>query len=155
VAAGILTGMGFLGGAGIIRQENAVRGVTTAAVLWYVTVLGLAFGSGFLRLGLIGLGIALVTLYILPRIESKIENDFYALLTVRLRMDGPGVDELRSAITRLGVSVKRQEIDVDLTLRERTVRFELKFKKPAGFDLSRKVIDYCTQQAGVLQAKWI
>ena len=46
LAAGILTGMGFLGGAGIIRHDNVIRGVTTAAVLWFMTVLGLAFGSG-------------------------------------------------------------------------------------------------------------
>src|SRR5690606_29104215 len=46
LAAGILTGMGFLGGGAIIREGNMVRGVTTAAALWFVTVLGLAFGSG-------------------------------------------------------------------------------------------------------------
>src|SRR3989338_1113510 len=38
LAAGILTGIGFLGAGAIIRQGTLVRGVTTAAVLWYITI---------------------------------------------------------------------------------------------------------------------
>src|SRR5688572_10350944 len=54
LAAGVLTGIGFLGAGAIVREGVTVRGVTTAAVLWYVTILGLAFGSGHLALGMIG-----------------------------------------------------------------------------------------------------
>src|SRR5690349_14046898 len=44
LGAGVLTGIGFLGGGTIMRHDNVIRGVTTAACLWFVTVLGLAFG---------------------------------------------------------------------------------------------------------------
>src|SRR6185503_3582105 len=54
LGAGILTGIGFLGAGTIIRHGNFVRGVTTAASLWFVTVLGLAFGNGLFLLGTIG-----------------------------------------------------------------------------------------------------
>ncbi len=40
---GILSGMGFIGGGAILRRDNMVLGVTTAATLWFVTVMGLAF----------------------------------------------------------------------------------------------------------------
>jgi putative Mg2+ transporter-C (MgtC) family protein len=50
LGAGILTGIGFLGGGTILRHENFVHGVTTAATLWLGTVLGLAFGSGLFLL---------------------------------------------------------------------------------------------------------
>jgi putative Mg2+ transporter-C (MgtC) family protein len=43
---GILTGMGFIGGGAILRRESLVLGVTTAATLWFVTVIGLCFGVG-------------------------------------------------------------------------------------------------------------
>ncbi len=43
---GILTGVGFIGGGAILRRGNLVVGVTTAATLWYVTVVGLCFGGG-------------------------------------------------------------------------------------------------------------
>src|SRR5438105_12990606 len=75
LGAGILTGIGFLGAGTILRHTNVVRGVTTAASLWFVTVLGLAFGSGEFALGFIGVGLALVALFILPRFERYIETD--------------------------------------------------------------------------------
>src|SRR5690606_37945306 len=53
LAAGILTGMGFLGAGAILREGNMVRGITTAAALWFVTILGLAFGSGEILIGLV------------------------------------------------------------------------------------------------------
>src|SRR5579859_3106208 len=56
LGAGVLTGIGFLGAGTIMRHENFVRGVTTAATLWVATVLGLAFGSGMFALGGLGLG---------------------------------------------------------------------------------------------------
>src|SRR5262245_46793392 len=46
LGAGILTGIGFLGAGTILRHGSMTTGVTTAASLWFVTVLGLAFGSG-------------------------------------------------------------------------------------------------------------
>src|SRR6202789_4716973 len=41
---GILSGMGFIGAGAILRKENMVLGVTTAATLWMVPSPGLCFG---------------------------------------------------------------------------------------------------------------
>jgi putative Mg2+ transporter-C (MgtC) family protein len=51
---GILSGIGFIGAGAIVRRDNFVVGVTTAATLWFVTVLGLCFGGGQILLGLVG-----------------------------------------------------------------------------------------------------
>ena len=48
---GILTGVGFIGAGTILRRGDLVTGVTTAATLWVVTVIGLCFGGGQLALG--------------------------------------------------------------------------------------------------------
>jgi putative Mg2+ transporter-C (MgtC) family protein len=48
---GILTGVGFIGGGAILRRGSLVVGVTTAATLWYVTIVGLCFGGGQMLLG--------------------------------------------------------------------------------------------------------
>src|SRR5688500_5532489 len=61
LGAGILTGIGFLGAGVIVRQGNLVRGVTTASQIWFVTILGLCYGSGQLLLGFIGLVISVIT----------------------------------------------------------------------------------------------
>jgi putative Mg2+ transporter-C (MgtC) family protein len=43
---GILTGVGFIGGRTIVKKGDLVVGVTTAATLWLVTVIGLCIGGG-------------------------------------------------------------------------------------------------------------
>jgi putative Mg2+ transporter-C (MgtC) family protein len=48
---GILTGIGFIGGGAILRRDNIVIGITTAATLWLVTVVGLCLGGGAIGIG--------------------------------------------------------------------------------------------------------
>src|SRR5436190_17172477 len=70
LGAGVLTGIGFLGAGTIMRQEHIIRGVTTAACLWFVTVIGLAFGSGEFEVGAAALAIGLTTVFVLPQFEK-------------------------------------------------------------------------------------
>jgi putative Mg2+ transporter-C (MgtC) family protein len=44
VAAGIVTGVGFLGAGVIFRSGHTVRGITTAAALWSAAAVGMAVG---------------------------------------------------------------------------------------------------------------
>ena len=50
IAAGVVTGIGFLGAGTIIRESDGVRGLTTAASLWVVAGIGLAVGVVLIRL---------------------------------------------------------------------------------------------------------
>jgi putative Mg2+ transporter-C (MgtC) family protein len=68
---GVLSGMGFIGAGAIVRRNDLVQGVTTAATLWYVTMMGLCFGGGQLVLGLAALGLALVVLWCLKWVERR------------------------------------------------------------------------------------
>lgn len=46
IAAGVVTGIGFLGAGSILHLKNKVIGLTTAAELWVVAAIGLAVGIG-------------------------------------------------------------------------------------------------------------
>ena len=46
VAAGVVGGLGFLGGGIIMKTSNHVSGLTTAAGIWVTGAIGLALGSG-------------------------------------------------------------------------------------------------------------
>jgi putative Mg2+ transporter-C (MgtC) family protein len=46
IAASIVVGIGFLGAGTIIKTEQKVIGLTTAATLWIVSSIGIAAGSG-------------------------------------------------------------------------------------------------------------
>jgi putative Mg2+ transporter-C (MgtC) family protein len=46
IAAGIVTGVGFLGAGTILHRTNAVEGLTTAASIWAIAAIGMAAGAG-------------------------------------------------------------------------------------------------------------
>ena len=71
IAAGVVTGIGFLGAGTIIRSGESVKGLTTAASLWTVSGIGLAIGCGFYIAGWATAIIALVTLYLLRKIPIE------------------------------------------------------------------------------------
>jgi putative Mg2+ transporter-C (MgtC) family protein len=75
IAAGVITGVGFLGAGAIIRAQEGVRGLTTAASLWVVSAIGLAVGIGFLVASVYATLIALVVLFALRFIERVLDND--------------------------------------------------------------------------------
>ncbi|MGH9762653.1 MAG: MgtC/SapB family protein, partial [Blastocatellia bacterium] len=51
VAAGVVTGIGFIGGGVIMRRGSSVQGINTAATLWATASMGLAIGIGYYKLG--------------------------------------------------------------------------------------------------------
>ncbi len=72
IAAGVITGIGFLGAGTIIRSGEAVRGLTTAASLWLVAGIGLGIGCGFYLASLITAILTIVVLFFLKRLERTI-----------------------------------------------------------------------------------
>lgn len=71
IAAGVITGIGFLGAGTIIRDSEGVRGLTTAASLWVVAAIGLAAGVGFYSAAFFTTILALIVLYFLRYFETR------------------------------------------------------------------------------------
>jgi putative Mg2+ transporter-C (MgtC) family protein len=72
IAAQVVSGMGFLGAGAIIRLGNNIRGLTTAASLWLTAAIGMTIGAGLYFAALITEAFALITLFLLNKIERKI-----------------------------------------------------------------------------------
>jgi putative Mg2+ transporter-C (MgtC) family protein len=72
IAAGVITGIGFLGAGTIIRYGEEVKGLTTAASLWVAAGIGLSVGCGFYSAALTTTALALLVLLLLGRVESKV-----------------------------------------------------------------------------------
>ena len=81
---GILTGVGFIGGGAILRRDNFISGVTTAATLWYVTVIGLCLGGGQIALGVAATALGLAALWGLERFELRLRREHSASLSLVL-----------------------------------------------------------------------
>jgi putative Mg2+ transporter-C (MgtC) family protein len=70
VIAQVITGIGFVGAGVIIKdQSHVVKGITTAATIWFTAMIGLILGSGYIIIGSI-LGI-FVVVFILVRDVSR------------------------------------------------------------------------------------
>jgi len=62
IAAGIVTGIGFLAAGSIFREKDRVKGLTTAADLWVLAGIGMAVGLGYYFLAIIATIVSLVVL---------------------------------------------------------------------------------------------
>ena len=71
IAAGVITGIGFLGAGTIIRSNASVTGLTTAASLWTISGIGLAVGCGFYMAACAATIIMWGALYFLRRIPIE------------------------------------------------------------------------------------
>jgi len=72
IAAGVITGIGFLGAGAIMRDQERVRGLTTAASLWVAAGLGLAVGCGFYLASILTTLLTLIALFLFRRMEEKV-----------------------------------------------------------------------------------
>lgn len=66
VAAGIVTGIGFLGAGVMLREGGTVRGITTAATIWSVAAIGVAIGLELYLLALVATPLVFVILEMRP-----------------------------------------------------------------------------------------
>lgn len=113
---GILSGIGFIG-AGVIvkRDNNLVTGVTTAATIWFVSVLGLLFGGGQLRLGCAATALAIFILWGLRHAENYIPHERQGNLRLKLDSGSPPEDDLRALILKSGCQFTRWQATYDPT----------------------------------------
>ncbi|MBV9267602.1 MAG: MgtC/SapB family protein [Acidobacteriaceae bacterium] len=125
---GVLTGMGFIGAGAILRKGSVVVGITTAATLWYVTVMGFCFGAGQLVLGWYALGIALLVLWVLKHVENWGRVERRGSLELAIAEDGPGEDALRSVLAKHKFQVTASGLAVSELPRKTTYHYEVEWR---------------------------
>jgi len=70
IAAGIVTGISFIGAGSIIASKGDIKGITTAASLWVVAAIGLMIGFGIYLLPIIATIITFIILQ-LGRVKKR------------------------------------------------------------------------------------
>jgi putative Mg2+ transporter-C (MgtC) family protein len=109
VAAQIVSGIGFIGGGLIFVRGDAVRGLTTAAIVWITAAIGMACGAG---LAILALAVTLghfIVVFAYPRLAAALPRSRYVGYGIRVVYeDGRGI--LRDILTRstqLGYTIAR------------------------------------------------
>ncbi len=88
VAAQVVSGIGFLGAGAILRRNEMVVGLTTAASIWAVAALGLAAGGGLYTAAILTTVIILAILTVMRWVESRVRvrpRSFVLLVSTRNR----------------------------------------------------------------------
>ncbi|GAB3881237.1 hypothetical protein GCM10029964_036990 [Kibdelosporangium lantanae] len=92
IAAQVVSGIGFVGGGLIFVKRDAVRGLTTAAVVWLTSAVGMAAGAGLWLLAtLVTVGHFFVVFGLTP-IAARLPRSKYAESRIRVTYrEGQGV----------------------------------------------------------------
>ncbi|MHC4055868.1 MgtC/SapB family protein, partial [Bradyrhizobium sp. 25ACV] len=79
---GVLTGVGFIGGGAILRRGDTMTGVTTAATMWFMTVVGLCFGGGQVLTGTVATAVAFIVLSPMKQLDMWLRCEQKATLVI-------------------------------------------------------------------------
>lgn len=151
---GILSGMGFIGAGAILRRGNMIMGVTTAATLWFVTMMGLCFGGGQLRLGLAMLALGVFVLWALKWFEQRLKQDCHALLVLTTDMESFSEPELHGLLHDAGFHIRSCAVEYNKRLKRRRLRCELRWREVGGACKAPPVVEQLAQRPGVLKVRW-
>lgn len=104
IAAGVVTGIGFIGAGAIMTRNHQIDGLTTAAGLWATAAIGLAIGADMYIIGIAGTLCILVTQTIVRRIRAlkRYPNRSLLRLQVTLRGQLIEMDQLPDRLKALG-----------------------------------------------------
>jgi putative Mg2+ transporter-C (MgtC) family protein len=106
---GVLTGVGFIGGGAILKKGDLVTGVTTAATLWLMTIIGLCLGGGQLALGSVATVLGVTTLWLLKWVDLVIPRQHHAALTITCDAQWDVVEGLTELVRPLHYQARFQE----------------------------------------------
>ncbi len=127
IAAGAMTGIGFLGAGVILKTGLSIQGLTTAACIWIVAAIGLAVGAGQYLAGVSGFIITVFSLWVLRIFEGRIRQ-----MTFRHVMLVADASADEQAITALfeqqGFTISRMEYEVAFDQNEKTFFFTIASK---------------------------
>ena len=151
---GILSGMGFIGGGAILRRENIVLGVTTAATLWFMTVIGLTFGGGQYPLGFAGAGLGWVVLTGLRRLERKMKHDRQGTLKIVCLSHGPSEHEIREMLRAENYNVRAIAIVTGRGVQEHELTCELEWHASEQHTGTPELVRTLSSRTDVVKVCW-
>lgn len=150
---GILSGMGFIGAGAILRRGDLIKGVTTAATLWFVTVVGLCFGGGQIYIGIAAMLIGAAVLWLVKYVDETMSRRQMAHLTIVYRGDVSVADLLAGepmlAPLQKKLLMERREADGPSL-----VRYELGWLGSRRTGPPVGCVESLLRREGVLAVEW-
>ena len=137
IAAGAMTGVGFLGAGVILKTGVSIQGLTTAACIWIVSAIGLAIGAGQYVAGITGFVITFISLWFLRLMEIKIPTMAYKYVSVVT--DNSGDEKaITSIFENRGFKINKMDYEINITDQEKKYIFTISSNDPTSI---KEVLD--------------
>ena len=127
IAAGVASGIGFIGGGAIMRYGLNIRGLTTAAIIFTASAVGLACGAALYVPALLTMLALAVVLFIMNRLEKRIFPAAKSkLFTISFSGTAIPKDILSEIMLRYGFIIHDMNIEYDKSENQTTLVFTTK-----------------------------
>lgn len=144
IAAGVLTGIGFVGAGAIMKSKDGlmVTGLTTAATLWVTACLGIAIGMGYLKMSLVALLTIFIANILLRYLEIKLRlsTSYTKCILVTTREKNKAIEYLDELFTQNKITVESFELSSDESVSGKAngvyyLRYTVKLTRAVQLDL--------------------
>lgn len=145
IAAGAITGVGFLGAGVIIKSGFTVQGLTTAACLWMVSAIGLSVGAGLYTPAIASTIISVLALWSLRRMERKMSALRFRNLSIAAdRADRE--DDILKTISDMKANIV--SVDYEYDAKDAETRFDLALSMRGTFNI-RELFERLSHLEGI------
>lgn len=144
LAAQVVSGVGFLGAGAILHAGVNIRGLTTAATIWTMAVVGLAVGAGYF----IAAGAVTLMLFISLFLLEKFEHRFFKrmrMVPVTMWLEGhlPDLAELRHQFNPKEFALHSFSYEHDFQRGETVVNLEINYSKEENLvEIKQRLYEY-------------
>jgi len=133
LAAQIVSGVGFIGAGVILRRSNEViSGLTSAALIWSASALGIAIGAGFYTQAVVGVVLLIIAVNVIPLLIKSLGPETLNRRDVAIKI----VVESNYRMTELIKKIERKDPD-----HKNKSEFKIRYMKLKDIDNSRQRID--------------
>lgn len=134
IAAQVISGIGFLGAGAIIQMKGSVRGLTTAAGIWMVAIIGMAVGLGMYMLSVVASFLIYFILRQLENFEHKVKVGAQSRI-IRLKINGivTDLDPYRDILAKEHIHLTNFYVAYDYDQKSTTVNFVVLTKENTDY----------------------
>lgn len=135
IAAQVLSGIGFLGAGAIIQSKGSIRGLTTAACIWVVAVIGLAVGAGMYFTAIGATALTLFVLVSLEQLEKRIWLDgVNKILIISCNKAVPDLEAIRKILNKSNVYIVSLSYENDYVKNTAVISYKVHVKTRGAYD---------------------
>ena len=132
IAAQIVSGIGFLGaGIIVVRNNNSVSGLTTAAGLWATAGIGMSIGAGQYFIAVMSGGLLILMQILLHNIGLFADEPYSSKIKLQLKGSMEGVYLIEEYISEENIGIASIKLSKN---NEESTKLELELLFPAKYD---------------------